>query len=99
VTVESLNFEQMQFDSNYGLLSPEETVIIRTYTDDTDDQVLAEIRPRFIIFYEPNLDFVRRVEVPLIIFLIVPVFKHIFFRFTAIPTRDSVSECTLCIML
>jgi len=63
LAVESLDFEQIQFDTNYGLLSPEHTVIIRTYSDDTDDQVLAEIQPRFIIFYEPNQDFVRRVEV------------------------------------
>ena len=36
---------------------------MRSYGDDTDDQVLAEIRPRFIIMFEPNLDFVRRIEV------------------------------------
>jgi len=44
-------------------VQPEQLVIVRTYGDDTDDQVLAEIRPRFIIMYEPNLDFVRRIEV------------------------------------
>ena len=51
------------FNEYYGLVQPEQLVIVRTYGDDTDDQVLAEIRPRFIIMYEPNLDFVRRIEV------------------------------------
>ncbi|KAI5116627.1 hypothetical protein M0805_009613 [Coniferiporia weirii] len=50
------------FDSDYGLLTPEQTVLFRVYSDDTDDQVLDEIKPRFIIMYEPNQDFVRRIE-------------------------------------
>ncbi|KAI0347344.1 hypothetical protein BDW22DRAFT_1351756 [Trametopsis cervina] len=51
------------FDDNYGLVAPEEAVVVRSYTDDSDDQVLAELQPRYIIMFEPNLDFVRRVEV------------------------------------
>ena len=51
------------FDEHYGLVPPEQLVIVRSYGDDTDDQVLAEIRPRFIIMYEPSLEFVRRIEV------------------------------------
>ena len=51
------------FNEHYGLVQPEQLVIVRSYGDDTDDQVLAEIRPRFIIMYEPNLEFVRRIEV------------------------------------
>lgn len=50
-------------DDNYGLVAPEETVIVRSYSDDSDDQVLSELQPRYIIMFEPNLDFVRRVEV------------------------------------
>ncbi|OCH91717.1 hypothetical protein OBBRIDRAFT_886730 [Obba rivulosa] len=57
----------LDFDASpedyYGLLVPEETVIVRTYSDDTDDQMLQEIQPRFIVMYEPNLEFVRRIEV------------------------------------
>jgi hypothetical protein len=52
-----------QFDTHYGLLSPEQTVLVRAYTDDSDDQVLSEIKPRFIIMFEPNMDFIRRIEV------------------------------------
>lgn len=50
-------------DPNYGLLAPQQMVLLRAYSDDTDDQVLEELRPRFIIMYEPNQDFVRRIEV------------------------------------
>jgi DNA excision repair protein ERCC-4 len=58
-----------EFDTNYGLLKPEETVLIRAYSDDTDDRMLTEIKPKFIVMFEPDMDFVRRVEVslPLII--------------------------------
>ncbi|KAH9846206.1 hypothetical protein C2E23DRAFT_853988 [Lenzites betulinus] len=51
------------FDAHYGLLAPEQTVLVRAYADDTDDQVLQEVKPRFIIMYEPNLEFIRRIEV------------------------------------
>ncbi|KAI0691074.1 hypothetical protein BC835DRAFT_1433046 [Cytidiella melzeri] len=51
------------FNDNYGLVSPEETVVVRSYSDDSDDQTLSELQPRYIIMFEPNLDFVRRIEV------------------------------------
>ncbi|KAI0666914.1 hypothetical protein C8Q78DRAFT_983512 [Trametes maxima] len=51
------------FDAHYGLLAPAQTVLVRPYSDDTDDQVLQEIKPRFIVMYEPNLEFIRRIEV------------------------------------
>ena len=51
------------FDTHYGLLAPEQTVIVRAYSDDSDDQVLQEIKPRYIVMYEPNLEFIRRIEV------------------------------------
>ena len=52
-----------EFDMHYGLLPPGQTVLVRTYTDDTDDLVLAEIQPKFIVMFEPNMEFIRRVEV------------------------------------
>lgn len=61
--MEVLETDDLQFNVNYGLLPPEQTVIIRAYSDDTDDQVLAEIRPRYIVMFEPNQDFIRRIEV------------------------------------
>ncbi|KAG8840320.1 hypothetical protein FRB91_006310, partial [Serendipita sp. 411] len=55
--------EADDFDEHYGLVQPEHSVVVRSYSDDTDDRVLSEIKPRFIIMYEPKLDFVRRIEV------------------------------------
>ncbi|EPQ51671.1 hypothetical protein GLOTRDRAFT_117975 [Gloeophyllum trabeum ATCC 11539] len=52
-----------KFDSVYGLLAPQQTIVVRAYSDDTDDMMLAEIQPRFIVMFEPNQDFVRRIEV------------------------------------
>ena len=60
---EAVRLDEVEFDANYGLLPPEHTVIIRAYSDDTDDQVLSDIRPRYIVMYEPNQEFIRRIEV------------------------------------
>lgn len=51
------------FDMNYGLVQQEQTVLVRAYSDDSDDSMLTELRPRFIIMFDPNLEFIRRVEV------------------------------------
>jgi len=50
------------FDSEYGLLAPEDAVIIRPYGGEDDDILLQELRPRFVVLYEPNLAFIRRLE-------------------------------------
>ena len=55
------------FDTEYGMLAPEQTVIIRAYSDDSDDWMLDEIKPRFIVMFEPCMEFVRRVEVCVLI--------------------------------
>ena len=55
--------DDTEFESCYGLLVPAQTVIVRAYADDGDDRMLAELQPRFIVMYEPNQDFVRRIEV------------------------------------
>jgi len=51
------------WDTDYGLLSPSDQVIIRPYGGDDDDIMLQELRPRFVVMYEPNLAFIRRLEV------------------------------------
>lgn len=51
------------FDAEYGLLDPGDTVIIRPYGGEDDDILLQELRPRFVVCYEPNLAFIRRLEV------------------------------------
>ncbi|KAJ8703445.1 DNA repair protein RAD16 [Pleurotus ostreatus] len=53
----------VDFDTSYGLLTPEETVVVRPYSDDGDDSILGEMRPKFIVMFEPNMDFIRRIEV------------------------------------
>ena len=55
--------DDAEFEPFYGLLAPAQTVVVRAYTDDSDDRLLAELRPRFIVMYEPNQDFIRRIEV------------------------------------
>ena len=51
------------FDTNCDLVQPEETVIVRAYSDDSDDMMLMELRPRFIVMFDPSLEFLRRMEV------------------------------------
>lgn len=52
-----------EFDQHYGLLAPEQTVLVRAFSDDSDDRMLEEIRPKFIVMFEPNMEFIRRIEV------------------------------------
>ncbi|KAF8310984.1 hypothetical protein DL93DRAFT_2061523 [Clavulina sp. PMI_390] len=60
----SLAFDSAaQGNDSYGLVQPEQLVIVRPYGDDSDDVLLSEIRPRWIIMFDPNQDFLRRVEV------------------------------------
>jgi DNA excision repair protein ERCC-4 len=56
-------FDEAAYDSFFGLIAPEETVIVRPYGGDDDEMVLQELRPRFIVMYDPDPAFVRRVEV------------------------------------
>jgi DNA excision repair protein ERCC-4 len=47
----------------YQLFDTEDLVVIHAYDGDMDEHVLEEIKPRYIIMYEPDTSFVRRVEV------------------------------------
>lgn len=51
------------FETDFGLVAPEDAVIIRPYGGEDDDILLQELRPRFVVMYEPNLAFIRRLEV------------------------------------
>lgn len=82
-----INFENFEeFDDSYGLLTPEETILVRAYSDDTDDRVLCEIKPKFIVMFEPDMDFVRRIEVRHI--STIRSFSHIRPRFTSAQILD-----------
>ncbi|CDO77794.1 hypothetical protein BN946_scf184713.g2 [Trametes cinnabarina] len=50
------------FDTHNGLLRPAQTVVVRPYSDDTDDRMLQEVKPRFIVMHEPNLEYIRCIE-------------------------------------
>lgn len=56
------DFNEDDFSAYFDLLSTDDMVIIRTYLGDEDDRVLEELRPRYIVMYEPDVAFVRRVE-------------------------------------
>ncbi|KAG0651449.1 DNA repair rad16 [Hyphodiscus hymeniophilus] len=47
----------------YQLYDTEDLVVIHAYDGDMDEHVLEEVKPRYIIMYEPDTSFVRRVEV------------------------------------
>ncbi|KAJ9098668.1 hypothetical protein QFC21_004316 [Naganishia friedmannii] len=55
--------DDQDYDQFFGLLTPEEVVIVRPYGGDDDELVLAELRPRFVVMYDPDPAFVRRIEV------------------------------------
>lgn len=58
-------FSALDFDNYFGIVSNEDLVIIRPYADDDDDKVLEEIRPKYVVMYDPDPAFVRRLEVSL----------------------------------
>ena len=56
-------FDEIAFNEYFGLLSNETLVIIRPYNGDDDDRVLEEVRPKYVVMYDPDPSFVRRIEV------------------------------------
>lgn len=56
-------FSELDFNEYFGIVSNEDLVIIRPYADDDDDKILEEIRPKFVVMYDPDPAFVRRLEV------------------------------------
>ena len=47
----------------FELFDPDDLVMIHQYDGDLDEQLLDEVRPRYVIMYEPDAAFIRRVEV------------------------------------
>ncbi|PTB70559.1 DNA repair protein [Trichoderma citrinoviride] len=47
----------------YQLYEMQDLVIVHAYDGDQDEHVLEEVKPRYIIMYEPDASFIRRVEV------------------------------------
>ena len=47
----------------YELFDLKDLVVVHPYDGDNDEHLLEELRPRFVIMYDPDAAFVRRVEV------------------------------------
>ncbi|KAL6880992.1 MUS38-like protein [Trichoderma novae-zelandiae] len=47
----------------YQLYEMQDLVIVHAYDGDQDEHVLEEVKPRYIVMYEPDASFIRRVEV------------------------------------
>ena len=47
----------------FQLLDMNDLVVVHPYDGDMDDQLLEEVQPRWIIAYEPDSAFIRRIEV------------------------------------
>jgi DNA excision repair protein ERCC-4 len=47
----------------YELYEMNDLVVVHAYDGDQDDHVLEEIKPRYVVLYEPDAAFIRRLEV------------------------------------
>lgn len=56
------DFTEVEFDNFFGVLDMDTVIVVRPYRGDGDDYVLSELRPRYIIMYDPDPAFVRRIE-------------------------------------
>ena len=47
----------------FQLFEMDDLVLVHPYDGDMDEQILEEVRPRYVIMYEPDAAFIRRIEV------------------------------------
>jgi len=47
----------------YELYDMKDLVLVHPYDGDMDDHLLEEIKPRYVVMYEPDAAFIRRIEV------------------------------------
>lgn len=59
VAVDSLD----DMEDYFELYEMNDLVVIHPYDGDMDEHVLEEVRPKYVIMYEPDAAFIRRVEV------------------------------------
>lgn len=50
-------------DEHYELYEMKDVIVVHPYDGDMDDHLLEEIKPRYVIMYEPDAAFIRRIEV------------------------------------
>ncbi|KAK5175318.1 DNA repair protein RAD16 [Saxophila tyrrhenica] len=49
-------------DDYYELYETKDLVLVHPYDGDMDDHLLEEIKPRYVVMYEPDAAFIRRIE-------------------------------------
>ncbi|KAL8918343.1 MAG: hypothetical protein Q9208_007431 [Pyrenodesmia sp. 3 TL-2023] len=59
VAVDDLN----DMEDYFELYEMNDLLVIHPYDGDMDEHVLEEVRPRYVVMYEPDAAFIRRVEV------------------------------------
>ena len=52
-----------RMEDYYELYDLQDLLVVHPYDGDMDEHVLEEVRPRYIIMYEPDAAFIRRIEV------------------------------------
>lgn len=50
-------------EDNYELYEMKDVIVVHPYDGDMDDHLLEEIKPRYVVMYEPDAAFIRRIEV------------------------------------
>lgn len=50
-------------DDFYELYDMKDVIMVHPYDGDLDEHVLEEIKPRYVIMYEPDAAFIRRIEI------------------------------------
>jgi DNA excision repair protein ERCC-4 len=69
VDVDAVHKEEVVVDllddleDHYELYDMEDLTVVHPYDGDMDEYLLEEIKPRYVIMYEPDAAFIRRVEV------------------------------------
>ena len=51
-----------EVEDYFGFVDMDQVVVVHSYCGDDDDALLSELRPRYVIMYDPNSRFVRQVE-------------------------------------
>ena len=59
ITVDTLE----DMEDHFELYEMKELIVIHPYDGDMDEHILEEVRPRYVIMYEPDAAFIRRIEV------------------------------------
>ncbi|KAK2871836.1 hypothetical protein FQN49_002779 [Arthroderma sp. PD_2] len=59
----TLDDDLEDMDHYYELYDVNDLLVVHHYDGDMDEHVLEELRPRYIIMYEPDAAFIRRIEV------------------------------------